>query len=364
MFNRWDHRRGVVALDESLSLARRFAGVSGTISMIVTPEMDRRNRQLARAAAGVVAAGAVGGGWFYPFLLWGLALAPFVYGLLRARCLQRLRALARPFPPRWELILNTRVAYYGALSEEEKERFRQMVKVFLEEVRITGIRTDVDDTVRVLVAASAIIPVLGFPDWEYSRLAEVLVYPSRFGEDYRTAGRVDENILGLVGPGNLSGIMVLSKPDLLAGFDNPSDKRNVGIHEFAHLVDRGDGVFDGLPPGCPPETTRRWIEYVANELARPPEGRSHINRYGYTNKVELFAVLAEYFFESPSALERKDPELYRMLREMFHQDSKTILARAVLPLRRKIGRNSPCPCGSGRKYKKCCLHTADVAWEN
>jgi len=23
-----------------------------------------------------------------------------------------------------------------------------------------------------------------------------------------------------------------------------------------------------------------------------------------------------------------------------------------------IGRNAPCPCGSGRKYKKCCLTTA------
>jgi uncharacterized protein YecA (UPF0149 family) len=21
----------------------------------------------------------------------------------------------------------------------------------------------------------------------------------------------------------------------------------------------------------------------------------------------------------------------------------------------KIGRNSPCPCGSGKKYKKCCM---------
>ena len=24
----------------------------------------------------------------------------------------------------------------------------------------------------------------------------------------------------------------------------------------------------------------------------------------------------------------------------------------------KIGRNDPCPCGSGKKYKKCCLHKA------
>lgn len=27
----------------------------------------------------------------------------------------------------------------------------------------------------------------------------------------------------------------------------------------------------------------------------------------------------------------------------------------------KVGRNAPCPCGSGRKYKKCCLNAKDVA---
>jgi uncharacterized protein YchJ len=29
----------------------------------------------------------------------------------------------------------------------------------------------------------------------------------------------------------------------------------------------------------------------------------------------------------------------------------------ALPIRRsepKVGRNDPCPCGSGKKYKKCC----------
>lgn len=36
---------------------------------------------------------------------------------------------------------------------------------------------------------------------------------------------------------------------------------------------------------------------------------------------------------------------------------------------RKIGRNEPCPCGSGKKYKKCCidhperlLHSAEDKW--
>lgn len=26
-----------------------------------------------------------------------------------------------------------------------------------------------------------------------------------------------------------------------------------------------------------------------------------------------------------------------------------------LPARRDVGRNKPCPCGSGMKYKKCCM---------
>ena len=27
--------------------------------------------------------------------------------------------------------------------------------------------------------------------------------------------------------------------------------------------------------------------------------------------------------------------------------------------KQKIGRNDPCPCGSGKKYKKCCLRIED-----
>ena len=26
----------------------------------------------------------------------------------------------------------------------------------------------------------------------------------------------------------------------------------------------------------------------------------------------------------------------------------------ITPIKKKVGRNEPCPCGSGIKYKKCC----------
>lgn len=29
----------------------------------------------------------------------------------------------------------------------------------------------------------------------------------------------------------------------------------------------------------------------------------------------------------------------------------------------KVGRNDPCPCGSGRKYKQCCAHKDErMSW--
>ena len=41
--------------------------------------------------------------------------------------------------------------------------------------------------------------------------------------------------------------MILSKPSLLAGFDDPSTRDNVGVHEFAHLVEQEESE-DGIPP--------------------------------------------------------------------------------------------------------------------
>lgn len=45
---------------------------------------------------------------------------------------------------------------------------------------------------------------------------------------------------------------------------------------------------------------------------------------------------------------------------LLRQESYPKSAREISPMLRdewkKIGRNDPCPCGSGLKYKKCCLH--------
>ena len=327
--------------------------------MLITPDKNRRNQRFALllAALTVILFGLLA--YYRLWLLPGVLLSVPAFFSARRKCLRRMRVMRQEFPPLWEGILRSRVAYFNALgNDEDRERFRQFVKVFLDETRITGIRTEVDEETRVLVAASAIIPVFRFTDWEYGHLGEVLIYPGSFDDDYQSDEDGQGNILGMVGMGHLSGVMILSKPSLLAGFANPDDKQNVGIHEFAHLVDKADGVIDGLPPGVPAEVVRPWIEWVGEELAEPPQRRAHIRDYAYTNEAEYFAVLTEYFFEAPEVLQRKNPELYALLQKMFRQDTATFLSGAKLHRPKRLGRNSRCPCGSGKKYKKCCLRKA------
>jgi len=321
--------------------------------MLVTPEAHRQNRRQALVAAGFVALAASLLGSLSSALWFLLVLSPLTYWLLRRRSLRRAAVMQHPFPDRWEQILRIHVAFFEALSDPDKARFRQLVKIFLDEVRITGIRTDVDDTIRILVAASAVIPIFGFHDWEYHRLREVLIYPDAFDDAYRTTGGSEEHILGMTGLRHLSGVMILSKPALLSGFDHQSGKQNVGIHEFAHLVEK-EAIEYGLPPEVPWMAVRQWVRYVDRELGHPSKHGARFSDYAYTNEHEFFAVLAEYFFTSPESLKHRDPALYKLLRDLFHQDTGSLLP--VMPRRRAgFGRNAPCPCGSGKKYKACCL---------
>jgi Mlc titration factor MtfA (ptsG expression regulator) len=321
--------------------------------MLVTQEVQRRNQRQALVASFLTALAAALLGWLFPVLWLLLGLAPVAYWWGRRRCVRRMAVMQQPFPDGWEQILRERVAFFTALDQAGKVRFRQLVQVFLDEVRITGIRTEVDDTIRMLVAASAVIPIFGFHDWEYHRLREVLIYPDAFDDAYRTRGGQDEQILGMVGLHHLSGVMILSKPALLAGFAPQPGPHNVGVHEFAHLVEKEAAEY-GLPPEVPWMAVRQWVRYVARELTHPASHRTGISNYAYTNEHEFFAVLAEYFFTSPERLQRRDPALYGLLRDLFHQDTGALLS--LVPRRGLgIGRNAPCPCGSGRKYKHCCL---------
>ena len=294
-----------------------------------------------------------------------LVAALQIYILGTAKWRKRQKIISNPLPAPWITILKGRVAFYNALCDQEKLRFQKLVNIFINETRITGIDTEVDDACRVLVAASAIIPVFGFPDWEYSMLNEVLIYPNRFDGSHGPKTDDSANTLGMVGctGSAFNGLMILSKHDLFRGFEIHGDKENVGVHEFAHLVDKGSGAIDGIPAGMPDECIGIWTKLVGQELEK--QGDSDIPDYVFTNREEFLAVITEYFFESPKNLEKQHPEIYELLSKSFKQNPRKTFAEVVKkifrPSRRRTGRNAPCPCGSGIKYKRCCLKKARKA---
>ncbi len=68
---------------------------------------------------------------------------------------------------------------------------------------------------------------------------------------------------------------------------------------------------------------------------------------------EIQEIVEEPQHEKITLRQQVTPEMLstRRVRKMF--------GIHLTPYRReypKIGRNEPCPCGSGQKYKKCCLN--------
>lgn len=254
-----------------------------------------------------------------------IATALIVYFLFRKKK-QDLSNII--LPDNYKTILKNNVAYYRLLPDDKKLLFEEKIKVFLSYVRIHGVNNDANDTDKLLVAASAVIPIFGFPDWHYYNLKDVLLYTDTFNpENFKTAGE-DRNVLGMVGSGTMSQIMILSKKALYEGFKNESDKNNTAIHEFVHLIDKADGAADGVPEALlGKQYTIPWLQLIHTNIQEILKNRSDINPYATTNNAEFFAVVSEYFFERPDLLQEKHPELFEILEKIFRQEPATLRER-------------------------------------
>ena len=249
----------------------------------------------------------------------------------------------------WSRFLADKVAFYRSLNDEDKVLFHQRVMLFLETTTVEAGQFDVTDGDRLLVAASAIIPVWGFPKWHYFNLRTVCLLPAAFNDRFE-CGQPDSHITGMVGTGPMNGKMVLCKPSLYRGFENSRDKQNVGIHEFVHLVDMMDGECDGYPERLKEYAfSIPWFELVGTKTTAIQKGKTNINQYGATNRAEFFAVASEYFFERPGMLQRKHPEVFKSLSQFYQQDVLNI-SNDIKPRKKE-----PCPCGSNKRYKHCCM---------
>ncbi|MGN6494346.1 MAG: zinc-dependent peptidase [Agriterribacter sp.] len=253
-------------------------------------------------------------------ILLTLSLLAFIFIVaVSLRKKRKANAANAVLPATYRQLLEENVAFYKKLSPGKKTDFEKSVQHFLSEVRITGVGTEVEDLDRVLIGASAVIPIFSFPGWEYVNIDEILLYPETFNEEFEISGN-NRSVLGMVGTGVLQRMMILSRHALREGFSNKTDKNNTAIHEFVHLIDKTDGAVDGVPELLMAhQYTLPWLDMIHKNIKAIKNHESDINVYGATNQAEFFAVASEYFFERPDLLKNKHPELYEMLEKIFHK---------------------------------------------
>ena len=112
-----------------------------------------------------------------------------------------------------------------------------------------------------------------------------------------------------------------------------AEKYNLSLLEMAGFL---DGINDSLVEPNPieelEEDTKVSLAFDKKKL--------------YMNMVD---AKADWLYELPMWDEIFDKETKR---ELYLEQKKS----GTVVVGKKIGRNDPCPCGSGKKFKKCCMN--------
>lgn len=221
-------------------------------------------------------------------------------------------------PAHWLDVLKQRVPFFAKLDESLRERFVADLRVFVaEKYWISAGGMEITDEVKIVIAAAAVRLSLHLNLDVYDRLTEIVVYPSHYRHK-------DDDESVVFGEAHSWGTVVLSWDAVVSGLANPEDGHDTATHEFAHVLDRVDGAFDGAPQLRAREHYRAWAEVMTHHYDRLRDGkaaeRKVLRRYGGTNEAEFFAVATESFFEKPDQMKKRTPELYDEMKRFYGFD--------------------------------------------
>ncbi len=252
-----------------------------------------------------------------------------MFGSLKERRRRRLRA--EPIPEAWRAIIGRNLPFFAHLPQADQAELLGHAQVLLAEKGWEGCGgLELTDEIKVTIAVQAGRLLLHRPTDYYPRLLTILIYPSGFiVPQEQPLGDSDiwqEGKEGRLGEtGRRMGSLVLAWDTVLADALDPSDGKNLVLHEFAHQLDFEDSVADGAPVLGSRSDRRSWaevmrIEYATLCAAVDTGIPTLLDEYGATDPAEFFAVATEAFFERPLALRRWHPRLYGELQHFFRQD--------------------------------------------
>jgi Mlc titration factor MtfA (ptsG expression regulator) len=227
-------------------------------------------------------------------------------------------------------MIQRHVAFFQRLSGSDRAELLGHVQVFLAEKRFEGCGGFIiADEVRVIIAVQACLLLLHRKTDYFPGLLTILVYPQTYAveEQRQVAEHLwEEGTVSRLGEtGRRMGSLVLSWGAVQHGAADPSDGKNVVLHEFAHQLDFENNATDGVPGLATREQQLAWSEVMRTEFASLRAADQSgiptlLDTYGAKDPAEFFAVSVEAFFERPCALRARHPKLYTELRKYFQQD--------------------------------------------
>ena len=248
----------------------------------------------------------------------------------RWQAYRETRVLARRAIPEplWQRTL-ARLPFLAARPPEDLAELRRLASLFLNEKEFIGAGgLEVDDAMAVCIAAQAVLPVLRIGLAPYRSFVGIVVHPDEvvarreLTDDDGIVHAYDEVLAGEAMAG---GPVMLSWVDVSESGDSADWGYNVVIHEFAHVLDMGDGEANGVPPLASAAEREAWIRVIDPAFERfcieVDAGRETLlDPYGATGIEEFFAVSTETFFTGPKEMRARHPDLYGLLARYFQQD--------------------------------------------
>jgi len=248
----------------------------------------------------------------------------------RLRQRSEARALERRAIPDdlWQLTL-ARYPFLARRDAADLAELRRLSSLFLDSKEFTGAHgLQVSDDMAVAIAAQACLPVLRLGLRPYDGFVGIVVHPDEvqvrreFVDDDGVVHEYDDVLAGEAMEG---GPVMLSWSDVSAAGESADWGYNVVVHEFAHVLDMGDGLADGIPP-LPGNAERiRWEAVLMADYEafceRVDAGEDTVlDPYGAESPEEFFAVASEAFFVAPADMRDEHPALYSLLAGYYRQD--------------------------------------------
>ncbi len=230
---------------------------------------------------------------------------------------RRRKIRRKPFPVGWIAIIQQYSSFVDDIPMNQLRKFQADLMVFEHEKEFIGAGGfQITEEVRVVISAAAVRLVVNLDVSSFDRVAEIVVYPGAYQHPDN-----DAVILGQVSDWHA---VVLSWDAVVSGLRNARDGHDTATHEFAHVLDRRSGAFDGTPILRAHEDYGPWARVLSKHFLRLRNGgRRHrrlLREYAATNEAEFFAVATEVFFEKPRVMRKRAPDLYGELQRFYGAD--------------------------------------------